>query len=159
MATWQFDCHLLPLQAVQQRFGAIPVAISRQQFDEVPWWDGVTAVDDLVAELLDALPRGSSWTPSISTCGAPDGDRIDVVRSESTLDDVLVRFDLRTVSVSFVNKIVQVARTHRLVLLTEDNHVLRPSASELLAAFRRSASFRFVEDPIQFLEKLGRSET
>lgn len=154
MATWQFDCHLLPLRAVQEQFVTIPLTITREQFDAIAWWDGAGDTQGVVSDLSKLLPSIPSWSPSIASWGESDGDRIDISCFDGSLDGILVRFDARVMTAGFISPVTQIARARSLLFLTEDQHVLRPSYPELVAALRRSTSFEYVTDPVGFLTRL-----
>lgn len=157
MATWQFDLHLLPSRAVTATHGGVPLTIFREDFDKGDWWRDVTITPNIKAQLAKLLRPASSWSPRIEVWGIEDGDRIDVVGESGHVEDILVRVDVRDLSYKFLMEMTKVARENDWLILTQDNHVLRPSVKEVLRAIHRSDSFRFVRDPAAFLEKLARS--
>lgn len=155
MAIWQFDFHLVPRREFERQFGTIPVTISEEYYKEIAWWTEVSLLEELNADFSTLLPKGSSWDSQSTSWGTEDGDRIDVLREDHGIAEVFGRLDTRTLSLPFLNCLVEIARRHDLLIVTESRHVLRPSVKELLAAIRRSPSFAFVRDPEGFLRLLS----
>ena len=83
---------------------------------------------------------------------------MDILRHKNRIAEVFVRIDVRSLSLPFLTSVTEIARRHQLLLVTEDTHILRPSAKELMAAIRRSRSFAYVRDPDRFLSELARPE-
>ena len=157
MAIWQFDFYLLPASSVEQRFRAVPVTVSADEYDRVRWWEGINLRRAIEHDLSKMLSQGNSWSPAIDMWGTEDGDRVEL-HDDDGVTEVHGRIDIRNLSLRFVNLLVEIARRHRLLILTEDRHVLRPSVKEVLAAIHRSRSFAYVSDPEGFLCKLAESE-
>jgi hypothetical protein len=158
VAAWQFDFHLIPASNVERRFRVMPVTLPVEEYDRVDWWEGFDLLREIEDELSRLLPRGGSWDSERETWGEEDGDRFDVLRDGHRIVDVYGRLDIRKLSLPFVNRLIEVARRHDLLVVTEDRHVLRPSLKELLAAIHRSRSFAFVADPEGFLKQLAKAE-
>jgi hypothetical protein len=158
MATWQFDFHFLPAEMVRRRYGAVPVTMTREDLDDVTWWEGFEQRDGLEAEVSRFLPRSQSWSADIQMWGDEDGDRFDVCLEAGRVVSVFGRVDVRRMSLPFLSSVVELARKLDLLILTQDNHVLRPSFKELVSAIRRSSSFRFVRDPEGFLKELAKRQ-
>lgn len=156
MAAWQFDFHLLPFEAVAKRYGGMPVAISRADFEETHWWMGCVE-PDLQASFAKLLPALESWSDSVQRWGDEQGNRIDVVTEGDTLEDVFVRVDVRNISQVFLIGLLEIARRADCVLLLHDGRVIRPSFTKVLTAIRKSDAFRFVENTDAFLRALERA--
>jgi hypothetical protein len=109
----------------------------------------------LLEALSSLLPKGRSWHSESDTWGTEDGDRFDVVRDGRRIAEVRGRLDVRNLSLSYLNRVIDIARENGLLIVTESRHVLRPSVKELLAAIHRSPSFSFVGDPAAFLDRLS----
>ena len=152
MAIWQFSCDLLPETAVCMHLNDIPLVIRAEQFDEVPWWDSWPRAAELTTSIESLLNRAPSWSNCVDIWGDINGDTIQIYKSDAgAIEEVSVRVDVRSLSHVFLTGVVVMGQRHRLLIRTEDGHVLRPDMTELLAAIRRSRSSRFVQDPERFL--------
>ena len=156
MATWQFDFQLVPRSEVERRFGTIPLTISEDDYEAVNWW--AHNVHQFNEELSALLPKGRSWNLEIDTWGTEDGHRFSIIRENQRMAELSGRLDVRDLSLSFANRVIEMARRNDLLILTEGRHVLRPSVKELMSAVRRSPSFAFVKDPEGFLRRLSEHE-
>ena len=159
MATWQFDFHLIPASSVDRHFHTTPVAIGQQDYDAVPWWNGFGDGASFEDDLSKLLPAAPSWQPGTQVWDEEEGDRLDLTRDGHTVAEVYGRIDVRVMSLPFLHRLLDIARKHRLLIVTaEDRHLLRPSMKELLAAIYRSKSFAFVSDPQGFLRELANTD-
>jgi hypothetical protein len=158
VATWQFDFHLIPASSVERRFRVMPVALPVEEYDGTDWWEACELRAEIEADLSQLLPRGHSWDSERETWGEEDGNRFDLLGQGARIAEVFGRLDVRTLSLPFLNRVVDIARRRDLLIVTEDRHVLRPSLKELLAAIHRSRSFAFVTDPEGFLDNLANIE-
>ena len=158
MATWQFDFHFLPREAVERHFGTVPLTIRKTDFDCVQWWKDSPPPANLSAELSKLLPKISSWSRDIEMWGEEEGDRIDVVGDRGKLSDLFVRVDVRKISSVFLIAILELARHHDWLLFTQDGRVLAPSMKKILSAIQRSDCFKFVENPAAFLSEMSKNQ-
>lgn len=156
MAIWQFDFHLVPRLEVGRRFGTIPLTISEDDYETVNWW--AHNIHQFDEELSALLPKGHSSHPEIDIWGTEDGHRFDIVRENQRMAEIFGRLDVRDLSLSFANRVIEMARRNDLLIIAEGRHVLRPSVKELMSAVRRSPSFAFVRDPEGFLRRLSEDE-
>jgi hypothetical protein len=83
-----------------------------------------------------------------------DGDRIDVVWCDRSLEEISIRIDVRRLSFAFLESVVEIATRHGLILLLEDGRAINPEVGELLEVIKISAASRFVADPIAFLRSI-----
>lgn len=155
MATWQFDVHLLPVQEVLRRYQAIPVVISRQDFDLGDWWTRSPVPSEFEAEISKLLPHLRSWTEKLRQWGFDDGDRIGTWWDSGSISDVHLRFDVRNLSLLFITNVMGIARRYDCLVRTQEGHVFQPSTRRLLSAIRASDAFNFVQDPHAFLDDLA----
>ena len=131
MATWQFSFYLIPASAVERHFSVVPLTISLEEYDRVDWWNGCDLLERIQGDLATFLSRGRSWHSKLDQWGDEDGDRFDVWREGQGVAETFGRVDVRTLSMPYLNRVIDFARRHQLMLITEDRHVLRPSVKEL----------------------------
>jgi hypothetical protein len=144
MATWQYDIQLVPRSAV-----SAPEAIGAEGWNQ----EHSAASVRVVADLAKLLPEMRSWHESMRTWGTEDGDRIDIWFENERVSDVLVRIDVRRVSMDFLHQILDVVERNDLVIQTEGGAVV-PDVGGLLEGIKASDAFRFVQNPGAFMEEL-----
>lgn len=155
MASWQFDFHFVPRSELERRFRTVPVTISRDDYKTIDWWHGMFPRDEFEQRLSSLLPKAQSWDNSQETWGTEDGDRFDILTDRGGISEVYGRIDVRKLSLPYLLRVVELARAHDLVLITEGSHILRPSLKEVISAIQRSPSFAFVGDPETFLKGIA----
>ena len=106
-------------------------------------------------DTLDQIaPRLRSWSRDIEWWGSEDGDRIDVLLERGWPIEGLIRIDLRGPSAEFIEAVLRFAADDGFRLLDEYRREIEPVVSEFMLALRGSRAFRFVEDPIRYLNRL-----
>ncbi|MFN3231841.1 MAG: hypothetical protein ACE363_06730 [Alphaproteobacteria bacterium] len=158
MAIWQYDFHLIPEQGVVAQVGHLPIAIQDAEQRLEIYWTSEYLTEDIATEIDRILPAGSSWRSGLQIWGSDDGSRIDISYRADRIESVFIRFDLRQPSLKLMMSIVDLARLHEWLILTNEGYLLKPSIKSLLSRIRQSPSFRFVEDPEQFLRALSDEE-
>ena len=151
MATWQFDLHLIPRDVVERHLGAVAPSMTRLEFDEIPGWPATT---ELIHDVSSVLPPTQSWSGSFDMYGKEDGDRIDVCGEHSEME-IFVRIDVRSISMTFLTRLIDIAERHNLILRLEDGVLLNPVRDGLLSAIHKSPAFAFVQDPVAFFRSLS----
>lgn len=158
MATWQFDLHCLPSDALRRYYEEFPSAITREEFEQRDWWEAVTVPHDLKDQLSTLLPSTESWSEYIQKWGEEDGNRIDLVYQNEHVADLFVRVDVRNISYVFLSGLIKLVQRNGWLMVTERGDLIQPSVANLLSSIRRSDAFRYVENPKDFLAKLTNSQ-
>ena len=108
-------------------------------------------------ERLDAVAtRNRSWHADLETWGVEDGNRVDVHLERGAPVDGRLRVDLRRWDPAFIRDVLALMSAAALTLTDEAGARVEPNVGELALALRRSAAFRFVDDPEQLLRRLQR---
>jgi len=154
MATWQFDLHYLPRTAVDARYAARPIAIPDEELGSAEWWSEVSVPAAVVESLSSMLPPAASRSQHVRKWGQEDGDRIDVIYDDGAVCSIFVRIDTREISFRFVDAVVGLAVRNDWLLRLQDKRIIDPYVSTLMSAIQRSDSFRFVLDPMKFIQEL-----
>lgn len=106
-------------------------------------------------ELLDAIvPRIRSWSRDVEWWGSEDGNRIDVLLERGWPTEGLIRVDLRELDIGFIDDVLRFAASVGFNLLDEDGHQIEPALGEFMLALRGSRAFRFVENPVRYMNRL-----
>ena len=159
MATWQFDIFLIPRASVTMDTGHL--RLTGLELDR-EFLINLATVDiprESLLELIEGMPDIKSWDKESKIWGDMEGDRVDVLMASDKIKEIFVRIDVRIISLIFLSKIIKIARTNSLVLLTSADQILEPSVKLLMNAIKRSGAFRFVLDPQDFLRKLNQSSS
>jgi hypothetical protein len=152
MATWQFDFHMIPSEVILHRYGTTPIVISRSDFDQDGWWEGLFYTPKLADEISKIVPQLPTWKSALERWGYEDGNRIEIMKDGNAISSILVRIDVRTISLVFIKKITDIAQQYKWLIRISDGRVLQPSSKRLLSAIHASDAYRFVEDPQSFFE-------
>ena len=111
---------------------------------------------DYRARLDQIAPRGASWSAGLETWGADDGDRIDVWLRDGGPQDGLMRLDVRNLDPNFIGGALEVLEDLGAEIRDSAGAVIEPNLAQVMLAVRRSAAFRFVADPEDYLRRLER---
>lgn len=80
-----------------RRYQAIPLVISKSDFDKQDWWKDSPTPPDLESEISKFLPTLNSWSEKLKQWGFDDGDRVDIWWDDGAISDVYVRIDVRDI--------------------------------------------------------------
>jgi hypothetical protein len=75
----------------------------------------------------------------------------------STVEEIFVRLDARTVSPGLIRGVTNIAATLGCIFMTADYEVLGADEMRVLGVLMNSTARRFVEDPENTLKEIGRS--
>lgn len=104
---------------------------------------------------LDQIaPRIRSWSRDVEWWGSEDGDRIDVLLEHGWPREGLIRVDLREPSAEFIVAVLGFVSDTGFRLLDEYGRDVQPTVREFTLALCGSRAFRFVEDPVRYLNRL-----
>jgi len=154
MAIWQFDLLVIPRKQIQQ-YGCAE-KLDAGCYDQHEWWDNFVSVKDVVDRIDIVLKRKESWSKDILMWGAEDSNRIDLCVTENVVSELLIRLDLRDISRSFLDEIVNLARDLSCVFCTDDWKIIDTDVELVIESLATSDAAHYVAGPEGFLEKLGK---
>ena len=99
-------------------------------------------------------PRAPSWSDEVLIWGHEEGNRIDPYLESGAPHDGLLRIDLRDPDPSFIRGALDFLQGSGCGLENKDGHWVEPNEGEFMVALRGSRAFRFVEDPVRYLNRL-----
>jgi hypothetical protein len=106
-------------------------------------------------ERLDQIaPRIRSWSRDVEWWGSEDSDRIDVLLARGWPVEGLIRIDLRGPDTEFIDAVLRFAADNELRVLDEYGREIEPAVGEFMLALRGSRAFRFVENPVRYVNRL-----
>lgn len=153
MAIWQFQLKVAPQPLLA--CDGLQLTVTEEEYLERLYWPTL-ATGALGSSLSNILPRRRTWNDSLEGWGFDDGDRVDIYHAQDGSIEWTIFFDLRSPQYALATEIVKLVKEYDGVFVTETRYVLPPSYTRLLLHMRKSAAFRFVENPRQFLEELSR---
>jgi len=156
MAVWQFDLLVIPQKQIQQ-FGCAE-KFDADCYDQHEWWDDSVSLQDIIDRIDIVLKRGKSWSKDILKWGGEDSNRIDLSVMGNVVSELLVRLDLRDISQSFLNEIVNLARDLHCVFCTDDWKLIEADLELVIELLTASDAARYVAAPGEFLGKLRAGE-
>ena len=154
MAIWQHRIDLLPVKAVQERFGELPLSIPVTDLDSVDWWTNAQPPKEIELWVQSVLPTARSWSPAIRIWGDEEGDSISLMYAAADrIEWISCRIDLRRLSLPFVTTVCELASRLQCVLLS-GAYVLSPEYDHLLTDIRHSKAAAYLNDPVAALKAL-----
>jgi hypothetical protein len=160
MATWQYDLYMIPRSGTERVATQASVSSDESGFDVAECWRGTPLPGDIHSRLTHTLGPVDASEEGLQRWGAMDGNRVDICFESGEPSEVLIRIDLRTSCLEFVDAIRRIASDADCVLVKPDGTILEPTKSAMAAAITGSAAAHFVRDPRGFLRDLadGRRE-
>jgi hypothetical protein len=150
MASWQFDCALVPGPLTELSPEAA-LDLFREGSREL--WSSDAAARFL--RLLKSIEEPkSTWAASTSMIGVEDETCLTVALENDVIDEVRLRIDMRHPDSDLLKKIVEIARQCGLVFITENQELVESDLAILLRSAARSDAARFVADPERYLETI-----
>src|SRR5437899_289621 len=117
MATWQHDLRVVPRDEIAGR-GFVPGQPIPRIADRKSWWLGREVSKELDNYLRRSIKPLQSWAIGWTVFGSEDGNRIDVIREGTEVDEIKARLDARVWDVQFAEHLVAVAKLLNAVFLT-----------------------------------------
>jgi hypothetical protein len=150
MATWQFDCILIPRESM----GMVPaVAATLLRDGSAHLWREHSR--EALLENLDALGApGATWNPGCVMWGAEDGTCLEVAALDAAIEEVRLRVDMRSPGDDLLRSFLRAAKKVGLLIVTELGDVVEPELDWLLRAAERSVAERFTGGAEGYLNSL-----
>jgi hypothetical protein len=146
---------LVPRRLLIAQFGAIPSAITPEEFNAVSWWSKRDA-SRLERALDDVLPRGRSYSTEVPLWGTYDGHRLTLVRDETgPYAELHGRVDVRHPDPRFLAALVCLATLLNAVFVGEELEVIAPTMARLADAIGRSRAADYLSNPRALFERLA----
>ena len=154
MAAWQFDLSLVPRAALgtHSAFEAEPVP--RSEFESTHWWASTDLPSGYQHELGSLLGAEAAWGDEWEVYGHEDGNRIDVLRRGTAIEEVRLRLDVRILDINLLEALLDFVQRCGCVMVSPDLHVIEPRLDSLCVELELSSASQFVRDPQAFLEQI-----
>lgn len=142
MAIWQYSFSIVP----KEDLNAIGCSqfIEKEKYYSHDFWQNRCTVSEYQTQLNDILPKGSSWSSSITLFGQEDSNNIEIVTNENVIVEMSFRLDFR--STTILDKVIEFCIYNGLALITEDFFVIPLNSEIIMSVVKNSRQYKkFVE--------------
>lgn len=157
MAVWQFVIDFVPEQFLLNEYGHIPETMLPEHQSQDNFFQKLSFKEEDIEACLHpfGIAETHSWSSTFHRyLSEADNDfsiyfdkRTDIITALSC------RVDVRQPIESFIYGIVTLAASHDFRLMARGTRqIFEPTVSQLLQAMQQSNAFRFVNDPLKFLD-------
>ena len=169
MATYQYHLTFIPRQSILRHWDNVPIKIQVHDnplFDEddlinVKWWNKETVDFNVIEKRILNFADQVEWTKLYKdqkTFGDNETNDIDIGRNErGQFDGMSCRIDLSNMDWSFVDQVINIAKDLDCLLLDRQGNLFEPTRESLIENSRKSNAFKFVTNPTDFLNGLGKT--
>jgi hypothetical protein len=155
VAVWQFKVALIPKRWLNAG-GKIAALLTDDGWETAIAWEGVHG-DALKSRIEAILPRGKSWSPSLTVWGSAEYNDIQLFEEGGCVESLNVRFDLRKPDMGLFKSIVDLAQDCGLAVVDMARKRNVSDLNALVRAAAESGAAHFVLDPVSFLDQVGTS--
>jgi hypothetical protein len=168
MAIYQYQLIVVPRQTILQHWDIIPVKIQVRDnpaFDEddlinVKWWDKEKIEFKTIEKSILVFADQVEWTKgneNVKTFGDNDTNDITITKGEfGKLEEMYFRIDLREIEREFIDNVLTIVKDLDCLLLDRQGNLFEPTLENLSGNIKKSNAFKFVTNPTDFLDKLGK---
>jgi hypothetical protein len=167
MAIYQYHVTVIPRQTILRHWNPIPDKVQYRdnpKFGDdlinINWWDNLnTDLDDL-EKRIRVFADQVEWTKrteGMKTFG--DNETNDITISKTDLGQVegmSFRIDLREIDKRFIDNVLTISKDLDCLLLDSQGNLFEPTNENLADNIKTSNAFKFVTNPTDFLNKLGK---
>lgn len=104
------------------------------------WWDGFGTPAAVRPDLARIAPRLRGWSPDWELFGDEEGNRIDLLLSAGEIEEIGVRFDVRSLDYDFIDGVAELAQRWDCLLLAPTLTVLEPKRDLIVIELRARPS-------------------
>lgn len=167
MAIHQYHVTVIPRKTLLRHWNPIPNKVQYRgnpKFGDdlinVNWWENLNTnfsdIEKIIRSFADQVEQTKS-TGGMKTFGNNETNDITISKTElGHLEDISFRIDLREIDRSFVDNVLTISKTLDCLLLDSQGNLFEPTHENLTGNIKTSNAFRFVTNPTDFLNKLGK---
>lgn len=168
MAIYQYHLTVIPRQTILRQSDVIPVTVQvhdNPSLDEddlktVKWWEKEQVDFKTVEKRILSFADQVEWTKGHEewkTFGDNNTNDITIENRElKYLNGFSFRIDLRGIDKSFIDNVLTIVKDLNCLLLDKQGNLYEPTFENLSANIKNSNAFKFVTNPTDFLNKLGK---
>jgi hypothetical protein len=168
MAIYQYHLTVIPKQSILRHWETIPVKVQVHDnpvFDEddlinVKWWRKEQVDFGIIEKKILSFADKVEWAKKFDNggdYGNNDTNDISIAKSElAYLNEFSFRVDLREIDKNFIENVLTIVRDLNCLLLDRQGNLFQPTHENLADNIKSSNAFKFVANPTDFLDKLGK---
>jgi hypothetical protein len=167
MAIYQYYLAVVPKEGIEKKHGSIPnvarVSTETGYFksDAAIYWKAIEVkADDIVTE-MDLIVNRAKWGNERTSFNWKtytheiDNDASMYLDEESlTIRELSFRADLRENDFLFLKKMIALGVSNGWLFFDRKGKLMEPDFEEIKTSIRDSDAYRFLEDPIKFIENI-----
>ena len=169
MAVYQYFLGVVPKQGIEKKHDYIPdeIGVSTEtgyfESDAKIYWEEVKVkVDDFVSKIDSIVKRTILGNDKTSLNWKTYSEEVDndasiFLNEESlTVKEFEFRADLRENNLIFLKNIIELGVENEWLFFDRKGKLMKPDIEEIKNSIRNSNAYSFLEDPIKFLENIGK---
>lgn len=170
MAIWQYPFHVIPQKDIQNELGELPSHLKIEEegewinvVDSSEFWSNSTLDSKPIISMIDKLLPKETWSNS-TDCSGWKGNSENQEDNDCWLDyengyvtSFSFRVDMRDLKNlgSFLEPMLEICRENELILIGENQKVVRPEVDEVKPMLLESNAVGFVTNPKEFLDNFA----
>ena len=167
MAIYQFNLEVIPKIGLQKKYGVIPekmeVSIETGCFESSTdeYWKLSNITFEEIKQDIDKIIDVANWGNDEECFNWKTyTDELDndawmlIDTATKKVVELSFRADLRENNLTFLQEMVNLARKYDLLFIDRKGNLVKPELDELKKYIKASNSYKFLENPTQFLKDL-----
>lgn len=167
MAVYQYYLAVVPKEGIQKRHDPIPnkmnISIETGCFesDAELYWKEIGKIPDNIILQIDSIVKRANWGNSETSFNWKTyTDKIDndafisLDKKSCEIKEFSFRADLREEGLTFLKKMIELGKENNWMFMDRKGELMNADFEEIKESIRNSNAFRFLNDPIKFLEKI-----
>jgi hypothetical protein len=167
MAIYQYHLTVIPRLTLLRHWNPIPDKVQYRDNPEfgddlinVNWWENLNMDFDDIEKRIRPFADQVEWTKTtegMKVFGNNDTNDITISKTElGQFEELSFRIDLREIDKSFITNVLTISKDLDCLLLDSQGNLFEPTLENLADNMKTSNAFKFVTDPTDFLNKLGK---
>jgi hypothetical protein len=167
MAIYQYNVIVIPRQTLLRHWNPIPGKVQYLQNPKfgddlinVNWWENLNTDFDDIERRIRLFADQVEWTKDttgMKTFGNNETNDITISKTEQgQLEGISFRIDLRETDRTFIDNVLALSKDLDCLLLDSQGNLFEPTLKNLANHMKDSNVFKFVTNPTDFLNKLGK---
>lgn len=170
MAVYQYYLGVVPKQGIKKKHGSIPdqigVSMETEYFEsdaEIYWEEVEMKADDFITK-IDLIVKRAKWGNDNTSYNwktySEDVDNdayMNLDEKSLTIREFSFRADLREKKLFFLKNMIELAIENEWLFFDGKGKLMKPDFEEIKNSIKNSNAYRFLEDPIKFLENIKKT--
>jgi hypothetical protein len=169
MAVYQYYLAVVPREGIVKKHDSIPdkIAVRTEtgyfESDTEIYWKEVAIKSDDIVVKMDLIIERANWGNNKTSFNwktyseEVDNDAFIYLDEETlTIREFSFRADLREKNLKFLKNMIELGLNNGFLFFDRNGKLMKPNFEEIKTSIRNSNAFRYLEDPIQFLENIGK---